>query len=475
MKRYRLESDSIGEMKVPANAYYGIQALRGSRNFHITGYKWGKTFIKAMATVKKAAAMANYEAGMINLDVRDAICAAVDEIMAGKFRDQFITDVIQGGAGTSVNMNVNEVIANRANELLGGGLGVYDRVNPNDHVNCSQSTNDVVPTAGKLSVQIKIKRLLESLQTLVDTLRAKGNEFDDVLKMGRTHLQDAVPIRLGQEFRAFAEPVERDIRRIRLATEELTYINMGATAVGTGLNADEKYAENVVRILAELSGFPFRRATDLIDGTRNLDSFAWLSAALKTCAVNLSKTANDIRLMASGPKAGIGELILPQQQPGSSIMPGKVNPVIPEVVNQVCFQIFGNDITIAKAAEAGQLELNVFEPVLFFNMFQTIKILKNAVNTFVKNCLKDIRANRENCQYWVDRSVGIITALNPYIGYRNAAEIAKESLRTSVPVKEIVQRKGLLAPTDLEIILNPYEMTKPGISGKDKTMIKVKA
>jgi len=468
MKRYRLETDSIGTMKVPVNAYYGIQSLRGSKNFHITGYKWGKTFIHAIATVKKAAAMANCDAGLLSKDVRDAIIEAAEEVIANKFRDQFITDVIQGGAGTSVNMNVNEVIANRANEILGGELGVYDRVNPNDHVNCSQSTNDVAPTAGKLAVQIKIKSLLGAMEALHGLLLQKSVEFDDVLKMGRTHLQDAVPIRLGQEFRAFAEPIKRDISRIRYAADELLNINMGATAVGTGLNADGIYAEKVVSYLSELTGFPFRRATDLVDGTRNLDSFVWLSAALKTCAVNLSKTANDIRLMASGPRAGLSELILPQQQPGSSIMPGKVNPVIPEAVNQVCFQIFGNDITIAKAAEAGQLELNVFEPVLFFNIFQSIKILKNAILTFMENCLQDIQANRENCKFWVDRSVGIITALNPYIGYQNAAEIAKESLITGNPVYELVLKKGLIPKNDLDIILNPFEMTKPGISGKNK-------
>lgn len=348
MIKYRLESDSIGTLEVPADAYYGVQSLRGQNNFHITGYKVSDTFIKALAYVKKATSKANFEAGVITQEVEAAMVQAADEIINGGFRDQFITDVIQGGAGTSMNMNMNEVIANRANEILGGELGKYDKCHPNDHVNYGQSTNDVVPTAGKLTVQFMIKDLLVSLQELFDTLQAKGEEFDHVIKMGRTHLQDAVPIRLGQEFRAFSGPVARDIKRIKEAVEELTYVNMGATAVGTGINADINYVKNVVRILSEVSGFDFKQSPDLVDGTRNLDSFVWLSSALKTCAVNLSKTANDLRLMASGPKAGLAEISLPQQQPGSSIMPGKVNPVIPEVLNQVCFQIFGNDITIVK-------------------------------------------------------------------------------------------------------------------------------
>ena len=467
MIKYRLESDSIGTLEVPADAYYGVQSLRGQNNFHITGYKVSDTFIKALAYVKKATSKANFEAGVITQEVEAAMVQAADEIINGGFRDQFITDVIQGGAGTSMNMNMNEVIANRANEILGGELGKYDKCHPNDHVNYGQSTNDVVPTAGKLTVQFMIKDLLVSLQELFDTLQAKGEEFDHVIKMGRTHLQDAVPIRLGQEFRAFSGPVARDIKRIKEAVEELTYVNMGATAVGTGINADINYVKNVVRILSEVSGFDFKQSPDLVDGTRNLDSFVWLSSALKTCAVNLSKTANDLRLMASGPKAGLAEISLPQQQPGSSIMPGKVNPVIPEVLNQVCFQIFGNDITIVKAAEAGQLELNVFEPVLFFNLFQSIEILKNGIKTFIDTCLKGITAQEENCKAWVDRSVGIITALNPHIGYKNAAEIAKLSIKTGTPVAQIVLERGLLSKEDLDIILNPFEMTKPGIPGKE--------
>lgn len=466
MIEYRIETDSIGSLKVPKDAYYGVQSVRAMNNFHITGYKIGKDFIISMAYVKKAAAMSNYRAGIISKEIQDAIVMACEEIINGKLHDEFITDVIQGGAGTSVNMNMNEVIANRAGELLGGELGKYDKVHPNDHVNCGQSTNDVVPTAGKLTIQIMGKKLIETLERLETTYKIKAEEFDGVIKMGRTHLQDAVPIRLGQEFGAFSAPVRRDIKRIKIALEELKAINMGATAVGTGINADVDYVHDVVKVLAKITEIDFTQAKNLVDGTRNLDSFVWLSSSLKVCAVNLSKTMNDLRLMASGPKTGFGELNLPQQQPGSSIMPGKVNPVIPEVVNQVCFQLFGNDLTITKAAEAGQLELNVFEPVLFFNLFQSMEILTNVITTLIENCLLGITANEQRCKELVDNSIGIITALVPHIGYKNSSEIAKESLKTGQPVATLVLEKQLMSEEDLNIILNPYEMTRPGISGK---------
>lgn len=466
MNNYRLETDSIGTLQVPAKAYYGIQSLRGKNNFNITGYRISNDFIKALAYVKKASALANLEAGVLPENIVNAIVLASEEIIQGNFMDEFITDVIQGGAGTSMNMNINEVIANRGGEILGGKLGKYDKVHPNDHVNYGQSTNDVIPTAGKLAIQIMAKELLESLTGLYNVLIEKSKEFDDVIKMGRTHLQDAVPIRLGQEFKAYANPILRDIKRIGLALEDLKTVNMGATAVGTGINADTKYVKEVVKILSQVTDVDFIQSDDLVDGTRNLDSFVWLSSALKVTAVNLSKMANDLRLMASGPKTGLAEINLPQQQPGSSIMPGKVNPVIPEVMNQVCFQIFGNDQTITKAAEAGQLELNVFEPVLFFNLFQSIEILKNGVNTLVENCLMGITANKDRCQELVDRSVGTITALNPHIGYKNAADIAKTSIKTGISVVDLVLERNLLTREELDIILNPFEMTKPGIPGK---------
>lgn len=464
---FRLESDSIGSLQVPSDAYYGVQTLRAKNNFFITGYRLNPIFISSLAYVKKAAAICNMEAKTIQEDIAKAIIQAADEIIAGKFRDQFITDVIQGGAGTSMNMNMNEVIANRANELLGGALGTYDKVHPNDHVNFGQSTNDVVPTSGKLTIQFLLKDLVSNLEDLYSAFQSKATQYDHIIKMGRTHLQDAVPIRVGQEFRAFSGPVKRDIERLKAAMYELSFVNMGATAVGTGLNADVNYIQRVVEVLSEVTGFSFSQCKDLVDGTRNLDSFVYLSSILKTCAVNLSKTANDIRLMSSGPKAGIAELILPQEQPGSSIMPGKVNPVIPEVMNQVCFQIFGNDVTITKAAEAGQLELNVFEPVLFFNLFQSIQILTNGIRTFIDNCIAGIQVNEEDCKYWLTRSVGVVTALSPHIGYKVAAEIAKLSLKTGKPVYDLVLEQGLLEKEKLDVILNPFEMTKPGIAGKE--------
>ncbi|GLI55325.1 aspartate ammonia-lyase [Propionigenium maris DSM 9537] len=466
MNRYRIESDSLGAVEVPKEAYYGAQTLRGKMNFPITGHKISEDFIRAMATVKKAAAIANFKAGMISKEIADAMVEACDEILEGKFFDEFITDSIQGGAGTSMNMNINEVIANRAGEILGGEKGAYDRVHPNDHANYGQSTNDVIPTSGKLTVLMKSGKLLEALEELHNALLEKSKEFDDVIKMGRTHLQDAIPIRLGQEFKAYALPIARDIKRIKYVLEDFKFVNMGATAVGTGLNADVEYVNSIVGTLAEVSGYDIHQVEDLVDGTRNLDSFVWLSSALKIAAVNLSKMSNDLRLMSSGPKAGINEINLPQRQPGSSIMPGKVNPVIPEVMNQVSFQVFGNDQTITKAAEAGQLELNVFEPVLFFNLFQSIEVLTNGVKTLTTNCIEGITANREVCKDMVDGSIGIITALAPHIGYKNSSDIAKEALKTGIPVAKLTVEKGLLTQAEVETILNPFEMTRPGIPGK---------
>jgi len=467
MNKFRTEGDSLGTMEVPANAYYGIQSLRARNNFGITGYGISSTFIKSMATVKKATSLMNLEAGVIEKDIAEAIIKACEEIIDGKFHDQFITDVIQGGAGTSMNMNINEVLANRANEIMGGKLGKYEFVTPNDHVNYGQSTNDVVPTSGKLTIIQLCESLINELEGLKDSLYEKGVEFDHVIKMGRTHLQDAIPIRLGQEFNAYARPIRRDIKRIKETLEDFYFVNMGATAVGTGLNADVTYVKDIASKLSKVTGMDFKQSTDLVDGTRNLDNFVWLSSALKVCAVNLSKMANDLRLMASGPRAGLFEINLPQKQPGSSIMPGKVNPVIPEVMNQVAFQIFGNDLTITKAAEAGQLELNVFEPVLFFNLFQSIQILKNGAQTLNYNCIKGITPNADRTEEMVQSSIGIITAINPHVGYENAANVAKESLKTGRTVRELTIEKGLLTSEELDIILDVFNMTNPGISGKE--------
>lgn len=467
LNKFRIETDSLGEKLVPIDAYYGIQSLRAKENFVITKQKVHPEMIKSIAITKKAAAIANHHAGMLTKEVTDAIVQACDEIIKGKFMSQFITDMIQGGAGTSMNMNANEVIANRAEELLGGKKGEYKLVHPNDHVNFGQSTNDIIPTSGKITAIRLTEKLLVEMRNLHKAYLDKANEFGGVIKMGRTHLQDAVPIRLGQEFNAFASALERDIKRVSSALEDLKVLNMGATAVGTGLNANVKYIEIVVKVLSDLTGINFTQAEDLVDATRNLDPFVWLSSALKTTAVNLSKTANDLRLMASGPKTGFNEINLPQMQPGSSIMPGKVNPVIPEVMNQVAFQVMGNDLTITKAAEAGQLELNVFEPVLFVNLFQSLDILRRGIKTFYSKAIQGITVNRDQCILYVERSAGVVTALAPHIGYKKASELAKEAIKTNRPIKELVLEKGLLSAEDLEIILNVNNLTSPGIAGEE--------
>ena len=376
-------------------------------------------------------------------------------------------DPIQGGAGTSINMNANEVIANRAIEILGGKKGDYSIVNPNDHVNCGQSTNDVIPTAGKMTSLRLLKNLKEELLRLHKALVAKAEEFDHVIKMGRTQMQDAVPIRLGQEFRAYSVAIMRDIRRMDKAMEEMCTLNMGGTAVGTGINADAAYLRRIVPNLAELSGMELVQAFDLIDATQNLDSFVAVSGAIKACAVTLSKIANDLRLMSSGPRAGFAEINLPARQNGSSIMPGKVNPVIPEVVNQVAFNIIGNDVTITMAAEAGQLELNAFEPIIFYCMFQSIDTLAYAVQTFVDNCITGITANESRCRYLVENSVGIITAICPHVGYQKAAEIAKTAMKTGESIRSLILKEGILNEEELDEILEPTHMTEPGISAKE--------
>lgn len=465
-QQYRIEKDSLGEVKVPLHALYGAQTVRSVSNFDLTGLKTHPMMIKSLGMLKKASAIANHKCGHINDEQLKYIVLACEEMIAGKLDQWFITDVIQGGAGTSVNMNANEVIANRAAQLANKPLGSYDFVHPNDHINFGQSTNDVFPTAGKLTCLFLVDKLLAELTFLQDELLKKALEFDDVLKLGRTHLQDAVPIRLGQEFHAFATSLIRDSRRIKQAFTNLKSINMGATAVGTGLNADERYRKILLPILSEITKIELTGSKDLIDGTRNVDPFVWASSALKTLAVNMSKMCNDLRLMASGPKTGLGEITLPPRQPGSSIMPGKINPVIPEVCNQVCFQVFGNDLTILKAAEAGQLELNVFEPVLFYNLFQSIEILSKACKTLRENCIVNIMANRERCKYLVDISLGTATALAPHIGYSNASTLAKEALIENKKLKELILEKNLLTKEELDEILDVSSMTKPGIPGK---------
>ena len=455
----RIEHDMVGSRAIDENVYYGLQSLRAKENFHITGKKQSKRFTDSLAEIKKAAAIVNCETGALPVSIRDAIVHACDEILTGKFADQFITDPIQGGAGTSYNMNINEVIANRAIEILGGKKGDYSIVHPNDHVNMSQSTNDVIPTAGKMTVMKLMNNLIEQMERLVIALSKKEKEFDHILKMGRTQLQDAVPIRLGQEFGAYHSMVERDLLRLKQFPQELKYVNMGGTAIGTSINADPAYVKNIVPKISEISGLTLEQAHNLIDTTQNVDSFVAVSSTVRVTALNLSKMANDLRLMSSGPRTGFHEINLPSRQNGSSIMPGKVNPVIPEVVSQVAFNIVGNDVTIGMAAEAGQLELNAFEPVIFYKLFESIKSLTHAVRTLVDNCINGITANEEWCNYLMNDSVGVITALSPHIGYTMAADIAKTAIAKNIPVRDELAARNILSEEEIDRYLNPYAMT----------------
>jgi aspartate ammonia-lyase len=463
----RIEKDFLGEKNVPAEAYYGIQTLRAVENFPITGYRIHGELIKALAMVKKAAALANMEVGRLYKGLGEVIVKAADEIIDGEWHDQFIVDPIQGGAGTSINMNANEVIANRALEILGEQKGDYFKLSPNTHVNMAQSTNDAFPTAMHISVLSLLDQLLETMKVMHRVFEEKAEEFDTFIKMGRTHLQDAVPIRLGQEFKAYSRVIARDIKRINSTKNSLYEVNMGATAVGTGLNANPNYIKRVVEHLAEISGLPLVNAEHLVDATQNTDAYTEVSASLKVCMMNMSKIANDFRLMASGPRVGFNEISLPSRQPGSSIMPGKVNPVMAEVINQVAFQVIGNDNTVCHASEAGQLELNVMEPVLIFNLIQSISIMNNAFQVFTEYCVKGIEANKEKLQQDVDQSVGIITAVNPHLGYEVVARIAREAILTGKPVRELCLAYDVLTEEELDLILNPFEMTNPGIAAEE--------
>lgn len=457
----RLESDSVGSLEVPASAYYGVQTLRGQQNFQITGRMLHKELILALAKVKKAAAITNREAGLLEEEKEKAIVQACNEILAGKWHKEFILDPIQGGAGTSANMNANEVIANRAGEILGCPLGTYELVHPNDHVNMAQSTNDVFPSAGKIAIHQLLETTLRSLEKLEKALSAKAVEFDDIIKVARTQLQDAVPMRLGQSFEAYASAIARDIKRLKRAQKEMTELNMGGTAIGTGINASPYYIENISKNLTKVCGYAVTSAPNLIDATQNLDSFVYVSSMVKTSAVTLSKIANDLRLLSSGPKTGVAEINLPAKQNGSSIMPGKVNPVIPEVVSQVAFNIMGNDTTVTICAEAGQLELNAFEPVLFYNLFESIETLGAAAETFTDNCVTGITANREHCRELLEQSLVVVTALCPYIGYKKAANLANEALKQNRPIRELIREDGSIDDVLLEKILDPNVLTHP--------------
>jgi aspartate ammonia-lyase len=462
-KRIRVEHDLLGEREVPDEALYGIQTLRALENFPITGVPLREfpSLIDALAAVKEAAALANADLGLLPQEIAEPIARAAREIRAGRHHEHFLVDMIQGGAGTSTNMNANEVIANRALELLGRPRGEYQTVHPNNHVNLSQSTNDVYPTAMKLALHSQIEGLARAMSDLAAAFLAKGDEFSPFIKMGRTQLQDAVPMTLGQEFTAFGRTMLEDVQRLGEAQALIREINMGGTAIGTGITAPRGYAEAVRAHLSRITGLALITAPDLVEATADTGAFVQLSGVLKRCAVKLSKICSDLRLLASGPRAGFNEIDLPAMQPGSSIMPGKVNPVIPEVVNQVCFDIIGGDLTVTMAAEAGQLQLNVFEPVIAFRLLAGISALTNACVVLRERCVDGITANPERMRWFVEHSVGIITALVPIIGYERSTEIAREALETGRGVYELVMERKLLTREELDRVLNPEAMTGP--------------
>lgn len=487
---FRIERDPLGEVRVPADAYYGAQTARAVQNFPVSGQRPHPAFVRAMVQIKRAAALANMETGRLPRELGHAIVEAADEVLAAMpalpqrpalpggaargsgagglpdLADQWVVDPYQAGAGTSHNMNTNEVLANRANEILGGRRGVYRPVHPNDHVNMAQSTNDTVPTALRLVGLELGDALCHALERCARAFAAKGVEFDGILKTGRTHLQDAVPIRLGQEFSAYAHVVERAASRLRQAMQSLLDIGLGGTAVGTGLNAEPDYIRFVARHLARAVGHPLRPAADMVAAMQSMGDVVGLSAACRTAAVDLSKIASDLRLMASGPRTGLGEIVLPAVQPGSSIMPGKVNPVMCEMLNMVCYQVIGYDATIAAAAEAGQLELNVMMPVIAHSLAWMLTILEGGVTAFTDRCVAGIRADAERCRYWLERSAAMATALAPTIGYETAAELTKEMLASGRGIAELAVERGLLDPATLARALDPAAMTSPGVPGR---------
>ena len=462
-KKTRTESDLIGSREVPESALYGVQTLRGIENFRISKFHLNEypLFIQALAITKMGAAVANRELDLLTEEQADAILKACKEILEGKHHDQFPVDMIQGGAGTTTNMNANEVIANRALELMGHQRGEYQYCSPNDHVNRSQSTNDAYPTAVRIALIFSLQKLVETLRWLVDAFRAKGAEFAHVIKMGRTQLQDAVPMTLGQEFEAYAANLSEEIDRIEQNYRLFLEVNMGATAIGTGINADPDYSPLCIRYLREITGLPVVAATNLIEATNDTGAFIMNSSALKRLATKMSKICNDLRLLSSGPRAGLGEINLPPMQPGSSIMPGKVNPVIPEVVNQVAFRVIGNDLTITIASEAGQLELNVMEPIIVYSLFENIEMLIRSMNTLRDRCVTGITANEETCRRMVRNSIGVVTALNPYLGYETSTELAKTALRTGKGIYDLVLEQGLMSREELDSVLSPENMLRP--------------
>jgi aspartate ammonia-lyase len=465
MTSSRIERDPLGEKAVPASALYGIQTLRAAENFPISGLRPLPAFVDAVIWIKRSAALTHKETGRLEARLADAIVQAADEVLGGQHRDQFIVDVYQAGAGTSHNMNCNEVLANRANELLGGERGAYQPIHPNDHVNMAQSTNDVIPTAIRLATLATLAPFLTGLDALSLAFSAKGREFDGIVKSGRTHLQDATPIRLGQEFTAYGHTVERHRAKLTQAADWLRDMNIGGTAVGTGINAEPEYPELMIKYLQQVSGLQLRVGSDRVQLMQSMGDVASLSGAFRAYVLDLNRIANDIRLLASGPRTGLAEIVLPPVQPGSSIMPGKVNPSIAEMVNQVCFQAFGLDTTVALASEAGQLELNVMMPVIAHNIIFGLIIVGNASRVFAERCVQGIQADEAQCAYWLERSPALVTALAPKIGYAEAARLAKEALATGLTVKELVMKKGLLEGAELEEVLDLRAMTEPGVPG----------
>ena len=461
----RIERDPLGEKPVPADALYGIQTLRASENFPISGLRPLPAFVDAVVWIKRSAALVHKHTGRLEPRLADAIVQAADEVLAGQHRDQFIVDVYQAGAGTSHNMNCNEVLANRANEILGGERGTYQPVHPNDHVNMAQSTNDVIPTAMRLAALATLPSTLAALDRLGTALLAKGKEFDSIIKSGRTHLQDATPIRLGQEFTAYGHTVRRHRQKLEQAADWLRELNIGGTAVGTGINAEPEYPALMVRHLKEISGLELRAGQDLVQLMQSMGDIATLSGALRAYVLDLNKIANDIRLLASGPRTGLAEIQLPAVQPGSSIMPGKVNPSIAEMVNQVCYQALGLDTTVAMAAEAGQLELNVMMPVMAHNIVFALTIVGNATRVLAERCVDGIEADEAQCNYWLERSPALVTALAPKIGYAEAAKLAKEAIASRLTVKELITKKKLMSPEELEEVLDLRAMTELGVPG----------
>ncbi|EAH5386773.1 aspartate ammonia-lyase [Campylobacter jejuni] len=464
----RKEHDFIGELEISDEVYYGVQTFRAVENFDISHdrLKDFPRFVRALARVKKAAAMANHELGLLDKNIQDAIIKACDKILEGGYYDQFVVDMIQGGAGTSTNMNANEVIANIGLELMGHKKGEYQYLHPNDHVNLSQSTNDAYPTALHLALHDYLSDLAKAMEHLKKAYERKAEEFKDVLKMGRTQLQDAVPMTLGREFKTFAVMIGEDIQRVLEARKLILEINLGGTAIGTGINSHPDYPKVVERKIREVTGFEYTVAEDLIEATQDTGAYVQISGVLKRVATKLSKVCNDLRLLSSGPKCGLNEINLPKMQPGSSIMPGKVNPVIPEVVNQVCYFVIGADVTVTFACEGGQLQLNVFEPVAAYSLFNSIVMLEKAMYTLADKCIDGITANEKICSDFVYNSVGIVTALNPYIGYENSASIAKEAMSTGKRVADIALERGLLSKEQIDEILTPSNMLNPHMEAK---------